>query len=224
MSKRRKPFPLPDGEPLCMAPYMRRATVRQLRLHAWGGLRLAGTAGAKPKWLKNLDAAERYADGELTAADLDKVRRSADRGAKPTNWLVDAGFAFQTDEWLRNIWTSNADDKRLIIPGERDYPFALPRYRVFEELLGPDPLPPFKPEWRTDTAVTLARQMYDAREFSAMPILADALQDAGCDSEPILTHCRVGSALLAGRHGSPKPSDLRHLRGCWVLDLVLNLS
>ena len=64
----------------------------------------------------------------------------------------------------------------------------------------------FSPEWRTDTAVLLARTMYDAREFSAMPILADALQDAGCDSDDILAHCR-----------GPGP----HVRGCWVVDLVL---
>jgi hypothetical protein len=63
----------------------------------------------------------------------------------------------------------------------------------------------FAPEWRTDTAVTLARQMYESRDFCAMPILADALQDAGCDNELILDHCR-----------EPGP----HVRGCWVCDLV----
>ena len=66
----------------------------------------------------------------------------------------------------------------------------------------------FAPEWRTDTAVTLARQMYESREFSAMPILADALQDAGCNSDDILTHCR--------------DTSLTHVRGCWVTDLVLS--
>jgi hypothetical protein len=71
---------------------------------------------------------------------------------------------------------------------------------------------PFRPvsfssTWRTDTAVSLARAMYGARDFSAMPILADALQDAGCDSDDVLTHCR-----------DPKQA---HLRGCWVVDLVL---
>ena len=60
--------------------------------------------------------------------------------------------------------------------------------------------------WRTDTAVSLAQQMYDSRDFSAMPILADALQDAGCDNTAILDHCR-----------GPGP----HVRGCWVVDLVL---
>jgi hypothetical protein len=64
----------------------------------------------------------------------------------------------------------------------------------------------FSPQWRTDTAVSLARQMYEARDFSAMPILADALQDAGCDSEDVLNHCR---------------GDGPHVRGCWVVDLVL---
>ncbi len=71
---------------------------------------------------------------------------------------------------------------------------------------------PFRPvafasTWRTDTAVALARMMYEAREFSAMPILADALQDAGCDSDDILNHCR-------------EPKQV-HVRGCWVVDLVL---
>ncbi len=64
----------------------------------------------------------------------------------------------------------------------------------------------FSPAWRTDTAIALAKQMYESREFSAMPILADALQDAGCDSDEVLSHCRgVGP----------------HVRGCWVVDLVL---
>ncbi|WP_148087863.1 hypothetical protein [Gemmata obscuriglobus] len=48
----------------------------------------------------------------------------------------------------------------------------------------------FLPEWRTDTVLALAQAMYDCKDFSAMPILADALQDAGCADEAILTHCR----------------------------------
>jgi hypothetical protein len=65
----------------------------------------------------------------------------------------------------------------------------------------------FSPSWRTDTALTLARQMYDSRDFGAMPILADALQDAGCDNEDVLNHCRDANAT--------------HVRGCWVVDGVL---
>ena len=44
----------------------------------------------------------------------------------------------------------------------------------------------FSPSWRTSTAVALAHAMYESRDFAAMPILADALQDAGCDNADIL--------------------------------------
>ncbi|AMV27480.1 hypothetical protein VT84_23975 [Gemmata sp. SH-PL17] len=64
----------------------------------------------------------------------------------------------------------------------------------------------FSPEWRTSAVVALAAQMYESRDFSAMPILGDALQDAGCDRADVLSHCR-----------GPGP----HVRGCWVVDLVL---
>ncbi|MFO0823654.1 MAG: hypothetical protein U0792_11150 [Gemmataceae bacterium] len=71
---------------------------------------------------------------------------------------------------------------------------------------------PFRPvsfdaEWRTSTAVLLAKQMYESRNFDAMPILADALEDAGCCNEHILNHCRDANGV--------------HVRGCWVIDLVL---
>jgi len=62
------------------------------------------------------------------------------------------------------------------------------------------------PACLTSTVVSLAKGMYESRDFGAMPILADALQDAGCDSADVLGHCR-----------GPGP----HVRGCWVVDLVL---
>ncbi|VTR95758.1 Uncharacterized protein (Fragment) OS=uncultured bacterium PE=4 SV=1 [Gemmata massiliana] len=64
----------------------------------------------------------------------------------------------------------------------------------------------FSPSWRSSTAVSLAAQVYESRDFGAMPILADALQDAGCENEDILSHCRGAGP---------------HVRGCWVVDLVL---
>jgi hypothetical protein len=79
---------------------------------------------------------------------------------------------------------------------------------VFRDIFG-NPFRPvtFPPSLRTATVVALAQQMYDSRDFSAMPILADALQDAGCDNDDILNHCRDTGAT--------------HVRGCWVVDLVL---
>jgi hypothetical protein len=83
-----------------------------------------------------------------------------------------------------------------------------PQADLVRDLFG-NPYQPVKIDtsWRTDTALSLARTMYENRDFSAMPILADALQDAGCDSEDILNHCRDSNAT--------------HVRGCWVVDLVL---
>lgn len=72
----------------------------------------------------------------------------------------------------------------------------------------PNPFVPLEwnPEWFTSTVRGLAAHMYESREFSAMPILGDALQDAGCDHDLILGHCR-----------GTKP----HARGCWVVDAIL---
>jgi hypothetical protein len=83
-------------------------------------------------------------------------------------------------------------------------------YRVYREVAGPTLPVAFDPNWRTSAAVQLAAMMYDARDFALMPILADALEDAGCDSPDVLAHCREPGAV--------------HVRGCWVVDLVLGKS
>jgi hypothetical protein len=63
-----------------------------------------------------------------------------------------------------------------------------------------------EPAWLTSTVVQLARLIGDERCFEELPILGDALEDAGCTDERILSHCRTG-----------RP----HIRGCWVVDLIL---
>jgi hypothetical protein len=62
------------------------------------------------------------------------------------------------------------------------------------------------PSWLTPTVVQLARGVYEDRAFDRLPILADAIHDAGCEDADILGHCR-----------GPGP----HARGCWVVDLLL---
>jgi hypothetical protein len=62
------------------------------------------------------------------------------------------------------------------------------------------------PAWLTSTVRTLAAGIDAGRAFDRMPILADALQDAGADNEDVLDHCR-----------GPGP----HAHGCWVVDLLL---
>jgi hypothetical protein len=64
----------------------------------------------------------------------------------------------------------------------------------------------FDPSWRTADAIGLARGIYEDRAFDRLPLLADALMDAGCPDEQVIGHCR---------------SEGPHVRGCWVVDLVL---
>jgi hypothetical protein len=65
----------------------------------------------------------------------------------------------------------------------------------------------FDPRWRTETVLALASAIEAERAFDRMPILADALEEAGCDWPELLAHCR------------DSPS---HAPGCWVLDLILD--
>jgi hypothetical protein len=58
----------------------------------------------------------------------------------------------------------------------------------------------------TPSVVMLASAIYDDRAFDRLPILADALEEAGCQNDEILAHCRQAG---------------EHVRGCWPVDLIL---
>src|SRR5262249_35470446 len=61
--------------------------------------------------------------------------------------------------------------------------------------------------WSNGVVVEMARAAYEAKDFACLPVLADALEDAGCADEAILSHLR-----------SMGP----HVRGCWAIDLLLD--
>jgi hypothetical protein len=75
---------------------------------------------------------------------------------------------------------------------------------------------PFRParidpawlHWNGGTVVRLAQSIAEAQRFTDLPILADALEDAGCNDQVILNHCR-------------HLAESEHLRGCWVIDCIL---
>jgi hypothetical protein len=68
------------------------------------------------------------------------------------------------------------------------------------------PISPHWLAWDDGTVRRIAQVIYDERAFDRLPVLADALEDAGCDDADLLAHCR-----------GPGP----HVRGCWVVDLLL---
>jgi hypothetical protein len=144
-----------------------------------------------------MEATERYADGQATEAEMRQYNTAVIAAESADHAAVDR----QQTVAKRGRGYRPAGGGPRIREGEARAQAALLR-----EVAG-NPFRPatFAPQWRTDTAVALAEQMYDSRDFSAMPILADALQEAGCESVDILGHCR-----------GPGP----HVRGCWVVDLV----
>lgn len=210
------------AEPTPMLGFLRGTTDdRKLRLWACGCCRLAW------RWLgphahRAVDVAETHSDLDAPATDLAACRAEVEEktyleGGEPVydpafyacgEPIADAavGASFYSATTVASELTEEgADfDDRFAAAVARE---RAAHARLLRDIFG-NPFRPvaFSPEWRTGTAAALARQMYESRDFTAMPILADALQDAGCDDEDVLAHCR---------------GDGPHVRGCWVCDLVL---
>jgi hypothetical protein len=219
-----------------------RLSPRRQRLLAAGFCRAVSHLFDHPDLTDALAVIERYADGLAPAAEAEKARQrcrqiaveaweaynaAVDRGSNDglklcvrneLAWAV--AFAASTPlpvAEVGNRATNAAVQARTggsllaPVPSAEFAAAAAEQARVMRAVVwdvAGNPFRPveFSPSWRTDTAVVLARQMYESRDFSAMPILADALQDAGCENEDVLNHCR---------------GDGPHVRGCWVVDLVL---
>jgi hypothetical protein len=203
-----------------------RVSDRKLRLYMCGGCRAIWELLIRPESRTAVEVAERFADQEATAhevgrasyrAEADTLRDPPEGFCEPAAWL--AHYALKERLFWRcpegreegwyldphgfSRWTSSQISNMSEI--------AWPGQWLSEDIFG-NPFRPvvFAPEWRSDTAVSLAKHIYEARDFAQMPILADALQDAGCDNADVLNHCRHANQV--------------HVRGCWVVDGVLGKS
>lgn len=157
-----------------------------------------------------VEAAEAFVDGRLAVADLEAAHQlhlhthataAVERGKR---WA-------RTRECLLSGCALAAADPvscRLVAANGR----AMVRVAValLHDIFG-DRFRPvaFDPGWRTMDVLGVARGIYEQRAFDRLPILADALQDAGCADAELLGHCL-----------GPGP----HVRGCWAVDLVLGLA
>ena len=75
--------------------------------------------------------------------------------------------------------------------------------------LAPRPIQAACLRWNDSTVLRIATGIYEERAFERLPVLGDALLDAGCDDEPLLSHLRDGGP---------------HALGCWALDTILGNS
>ena len=142
---------------------------------------------------------ERYADGEATFKEWEGVRQfvhgtfhHTDPYYHATHGVDTAVCCCYADDSVREIQT--AAEHAVLAAVVRD---------IFGNPFRPTTA---NPSWLTSDVLALAKGIYQDRAFDRMPILADALQDAGCESAAILDHCR---------------GDGPHVRGCWVVDLLL---
>lgn len=94
-----------------------------------------------------------------------------------------------------------------IVPSSQYLPDGEEKCALLRDILG-NPLqpPPATSVWQSATVTKIASSIYEQESFDDMPILADALEDAGCTDAFVLGHCRQ-------REG--------HVLGCWVLDQIL---
>jgi hypothetical protein len=212
-------------DPLPMLEFLgARASDRKLRLFACACLRRAWHLAKMPHLKQALALLEAFIEGD--AKDSDRGRAYKLGGQVLESRASDGQQCLGAEVWKAAKKTFKRDEYEFYDFGESaaaalGYEAGEPytaflaakeaerkeQTRLVREMFG-NPFRPvsFSSSWRTDTAVALAKRINEARDFSAMPILADALQDAGCDSDDVLTHCRGTGP---------------HVRGCWVLDLVL---
>jgi hypothetical protein len=206
-----------------------KASERKLRLFAVGCCRRLWGLLINEQSRRAIEVAERLADG--LASEME--RRSAYRGAESICFeattairayektgqtvpipmtlakavarlplgaahLVPSGFATARDAVEAIIITSGADAGQQ----ERFSQIALLR-----EIIG-NPFRPasFNSAWLAPQALAVARSIYEDGRWKDLPVVADSLEETGCTDNDILAHC----------HG-PGP----HVRGCWVLDLIL---
>jgi hypothetical protein len=189
---------------------------RKARLFAVACCRSIGHLMRRRASRAAVDAAERYADGLAGEAEVVGAWQAVTAFTVPgpgdlVRGLFEPRAAGVAAAWsvARPAYPERVVEQVLWAQPAGARGAAAARYCDFlRDVVGPLAYHPsfFLPEWRTDTAVALARQMYEGRDFGAMPILADALQDTGCGSVAVLSHCR-----------GPGP----HVRGCWVVDFVL---
>jgi hypothetical protein len=194
-------------EPQAMLQFLQMnetASKRKLRLFAvacsrrmWDWVDSLGRSAA--------EIAERFADGLASPEEL-RVARPACQGAGgQAAWYAAASNpAIAARNAARSAQTGAANN--ALIGSEAAE--LLAQANLLRDIFGWMPFRSWavKPCWLTPAVVELAQVIYDDRAFDRMPILADALEHAGCDDEKILRHLR-----------EPGP----HVRGCFVVDLLL---
>jgi hypothetical protein len=178
-----------------------------------------------------VELAERFADGGVSQRKLDTARRGRQkqcpaglpptvpeyaawaanttlqrRGSGAAHWAVEATLsAVVAASTGAAPWSEEVHATRL---AARDAEVAC-QAALLRDIFGPLPFRQVmvEPSWLTPPVVALATTIFDDRRWDEMPVLGDALQEAGCTDAELLAHVR-----------GPGP----HTKGCWAVDALLN--
>jgi hypothetical protein len=197
------------------------ASDRKLRLFACARCRDVWGLLTDERCRRAIEVNELFADGLATAEELESAywrAKDADVRAWEAIRASESRAALAAEEALREgrrspqahvsakvaawtTWVTWAAQPKAVRAAEAD---------LLREVFG-NPFRPLSPDpawlsWNDGCVVRIARAVYDGRRFEDLPLLADALLDAGCDREDVLVHCRLPN---------------RHVRGCWVVDALL---
>jgi hypothetical protein len=199
-------------EPWRMLLFVQAKTdARRLRLFAAACCRRVWTRLSDARSRAAVELAERAAEEAVEESVLAAAREAAWAArttSSPAAWaawdcLADDAFRAAVDASRHAAWATPDSPRQQELEGQaavlRDLvtnPFS-PRPEVRSEWL----------RWRAGYVPQLARGICDDRVFQWVPVLADALEDAGCSDAELLGHLRA-----------PGP----HVRGCWALDLILS--
>jgi hypothetical protein len=213
--------------PLLMLEHLGGASPRKLRLFAVACCRRIEHYLIDPRSRQLIDLSEQYADGLIPDQELSAGGQAAGMAAEDVHWEGGGAVEQSSAETVMGLreqlyvdWVANKAAETMGDVAESDndneeddsFEGGAARERsaqvdLVRDIFG-NPFRPvvLDPRWLTANAVDLARTIYEERAFERLPILADALMDAGCADEALLAHCR-----------GPGP----HVRGCWVADLLL---
>lgn len=191
-------------------------TPRKLRLFAVGCCRELWHLLADSRSRGAVEVLERIADGAATDAErlacataAHSAKDKAAHVAPRSLMAVAARLAYESVKYAGHVAASNltyyAAETKDLPKGTAVVQANLLRC-IFDNPFRPVAI---DPEWRTATVLELARGIYTDRAWDRPPVLADALEDAGCTHPDVIGHLR-----------GPGP----HARGCWVVDLILGLG
>jgi hypothetical protein len=205
-----------DPEPMLQFLCECQASERKVRLLACACCRRVWDLLPDPHSRLAVEVAERYADSRATLHELGRVLGPATRVADRASWAAVWAANRKISGPIRNVfdaaqWLGRCGAGYAITDWQAELATRT-RWQVglVHEVIGnpfrPRVLEPVCLNWGNGLVRHLAEGIYEEKAFERMGVLGDALEDAGCRDDVILDHCRGGG---------------EHVRGYWVLDLIL---